>query len=325
MSESTELAEPTFTVSSSTDVVPELKREMEKTEEKQKNEPDAGRSDRVSKEPATSRPSSNPPAKPNVGKSDGVVRGNRRVQPKTARVESKPGRAPRGESRKKKNSSPVYDFDGGDDDDDDNGDFNPFLKDSDDEDSDVQADFQSDADEDEFDEEGDFEGPSSDDEVAQPVESGQKRKSHPSRVHFEKEPATPVNEREWKTFIKFVEKRKPSLKVREDMRINKRHYCRSLEHLEENLEIIRRIGNVRFKPVEELTLDDYLAWFAVETGKVKLPKGAIELVEPQAISVEKENAAIEAVKNTREKKEVLQTQLEPHVVAGWLSLARWGW
>lgn len=134
-------------------------------------------------------------------------------------------------------------------------------------------------------------------------------------------------EEDWNDFILFLKEKKASSSVARELAANQSHYSRSLQHLDENLEIIKRMGNVRFKPESELTLDDYLAWYVVDSGKVVLPKGALDLVDPKAVKVKRQVVAQQLGEiNDKAKSPDTPNTPDPlpQIVPGFFSLARWG-
>lgn len=135
-------------------------------------------------------------------------------------------------------------------------------------------------------------------------------------------------EKDWKNFVSFVKQKKASRELTNELEERKEEFSESLAHLDENLEIIRRMGNIKFKPEEDLTLDDYLAWYAVDSGKVKLPKGALDLINPDSVTVRKQAMAQQIGDlYVKQKNQSLQPPSDPEnsIIPGLLSLARWGW
>lgn len=95
-------------------------------------------------------------------------------------------------------------------------------------------------------------------------------------------PREPLNKKkEWKEFLKFVGRKKNS---KEKPLVSMR-YARNLKRIEDNMEIVRRIANVKYKPRDQLTMDDYLAWYAVEEGKVIIPGPLMDLIRPEHVRI----------------------------------------
>lgn len=91
----------------------------------------------------------------------------------------------------------------------------------------------------------------------------------------------PINtKKEWREFMKFVDKKK--LQPHQPQRSKN---LGELKRIEENMEIVRRIANVKYKPKELLTMDDYLAWYSVEEGKVSIPGPLMDLIRPDYVRV----------------------------------------
>lgn len=88
---------------------------------------------------------------------------------------------------------------------------------------------------------------------------------------------------EWQNFMKFQKKmqqaRPPRIATKPTTDTNK------LKRIEDNMEIVRRIANVKYKPQDQLTMDDYLAWYAVEEGKVDIPGPLMDLIRPDFVRV----------------------------------------
>jgi len=103
------------------------------------------------------------------------------------------------------------------------------------------------------------------------------------KTKFQKDPK---KEKEWSDFKKFMKSKQPTSSVQKDFEDFERHWRWELEQVETNLEVVRRVANVKYKPRSQLSMDDYLAWYAVESGKVKLPPGALELINPKSVRVQ---------------------------------------
>ena len=59
----------------------------------------------------------------------------------------------------------------------------------------------------------------------------------------------------------------------------------SLKAITENLEIVRRLANVKYRPRDQLTMDDYLTWYALDTGRIVLSPPLLSLLRPESISL----------------------------------------
>lgn len=92
----------------------------------------------------------------------------------------------------------------------------------------------------------------------------------------------PINtKKEWREFMKFVDRKKQS----REKPLQKVKNMDDLKRIEENMEIVRRIANVKYKPRDQLTMDDYLAWYSVEEGKVVVPGPLLDLIRPDYVRV----------------------------------------
>ena len=131
------------------------------------------------------------------------------------------------------------------------------------------------------------------------------------------EPATPTK-KEWDQFLEFMDEKKRTASMKGVAHQNERYCTKSLEHLSENPEIIRRMGNVKWKLERDLTLDDYLAWYAVESGKVQLPPGVLDMVgDPSTLEPPKREIITNLAKEEERKIE------EAKPVPGIFSLSHW--
>ena len=128
-------------------------------------------------------------------------------------------------------------------------------------------------------------------EMAEPKPKSQSKVTKPSS-----------SPKDWAEFQEFVSKKHGKLNSEQSQRLTnyiQTKHPKALEALDQNLELIRRLGNFKYKNVRDLTMDDYLAWFAVETGKVKLPPGSDVLL---------------GLKEFQEKADTIKVKVEPGTV-----------
>lgn len=157
----------------------------------------------------------------------------------------------------------------------------------------------------------------SDEDEEEPVKKKSKKVSFAKPKPKAKPKAEPTK-KEWDQFLQFMDEKQPTAGMKRVAQQNERYCTKSLEHLNENLEIIRRMGNVKWKLEKDLTLDDYLAWYVVESGKVQLPPGALDLVgDPETLEPPKREVITSLQKEEEKKKE------EAKPVPGIFSLTRW--
>lgn len=90
----------------------------------------------------------------------------------------------------------------------------------------------------------------------------------------------PVLERDWSSFVEFIKVKHGKLNSEQTSYMNdwKNRDPNALSEFNQKLELLRRIGNVKYKNPSQLTMDDYLAWYALETGKVTLGEPVERLI-----------------------------------------------
>lgn len=97
----------------------------------------------------------------------------------------------------------------------------------------------------------------------------------------EKEQIKPEIKEEWKEFVEFVKKKHGNINEQQSERLKNlaQDQPESLKKFQKSKEILQRLANMKWKNRDSLTMDDYLAWYAYEKGKIKLPDGALTLLE----------------------------------------------
>lgn len=90
----------------------------------------------------------------------------------------------------------------------------------------------------------------------------------------------PELEQEWSEFVEWMYKKNGNMTPYQRTELLRAPETdpAALKKFRQQIELIKRLGNAKWKEEKELTVDDMLAWFLYEKGRLDLPKGAASLL-----------------------------------------------